>query len=222
MSALGALVAGVAHEVRNPLHGVTATLDAFEARYGTREEHSRYLRVLRGELDRINQLMQDLLAYGRPAAPEREPTPLASLVTSALRSCGPLARRHKVRLLSLVDESLAPLHMDRARLLAALRNLVENAVQHAPSGSTVTVEAQEIDVDGNGRRGVACSVLDEGPGFRAEDLPHVFSPFFTRRRGGTGLGLSIVHRIVEQHGGEVRAQTRPEGGAAVTLVLPRD
>jgi len=119
-----------------------------------------------------------------------------------------------------VAEELAPLPMDRARLLAALRNLVENAVHHAPAGSTVTVEA--VDVEEDGRRGVACSVLDEGPGFRDEDLPYVFAPFFTRRRGGTGLGLSIVQRIVEQHGGEVRAGSRPEGGAAVTVVLPRE
>jgi signal transduction histidine kinase len=72
----------------------------------------------------------------------------------------------------------------------------------------------------DGQRWIECVVADSGPGFRAEDLPHVFDPFFTRRHGGTGLGLSIVHQIAQEHGGEIVAANRPQGGAAMTVRLP--
>jgi signal transduction histidine kinase len=91
-------------------------------------------------------------------------------------------------------------------------------VRHAPPKSAVIVEAERMRVDGE--QWIDCRVRDEGPGFRPEDLPRIFEPFFTRRRGGTGLGLSIVQRIVEDHGGRIFAGNRADGGAVVTVRLP--
>ncbi len=108
--------------------------------------------------------------------------------------------------------------MDRRRLTQVFQNLLDNAVRHAPPQSAVIVEAELMRVDGE--RWIDCRVRDAGPGFRPEDLPRIFEPFFTRRRGGTGLGLSIVQRIVEDHGGRIGAGNRAEGGAVVTVRLP--
>jgi signal transduction histidine kinase len=98
------------------------------------------------------------------------------------------------------------------------RNLLENALHHAPSGSTVRLATRRTR-DG-GHEWWSFRVMDEGSGFDAETLSRAFEPFFTRREGGTGLGLSIVKRVVEEHGGSVEAANRPEGGARVTVRLP--
>jgi signal transduction histidine kinase len=103
--------------------------------------------------------------------------------------------------------------MDRPRLLQVFENLLRNAIQHSATGSIVEVQAVR-----EGDR-VAIRVEDRGPGFRDEDLPRVFEPFFTRRRGGTGLGLSLVQRIVDDHHGQIEARNREGGGASVRVAL---
>jgi signal transduction histidine kinase len=109
--------------------------------------------------------------------------------------------------------------MDRDRLRQVFENLIDNAIQHSTAGHAVTVSAHEAR-QGN-QVWVECAIEDEGRGFTTDDLPQVFEPFFTRRQGGTGLGLSIVQRIVEQHAGRVTAANRPQGGARLTVRLPR-
>jgi PAS domain S-box-containing protein len=215
MSALGALVAGVAHEVRNPLFAISATLDAFEARFGTEDAQRRYVALLRGEVDRLSHLMQELLDYGRPPRLQAAEASLVGVFDQAVEACAPLAAHRGVVLRIDVPEDLPCLVMDRRRLEQAFQNLIENAVHHAPAGSLVEVRARS---DENGW--IESRVEDAGPGFREEDLRAAFEPFFTRRRGGTGLGLSIVRRVVTQHGGHVFAANRPEGGGVVTVRLP--
>ena len=214
MSAMGALVAGVAHEVRNPLFGMSATLDAMEQIFGTDPQQEPFLRAMRRELGRISSLMRDLLEYGRPPAVQLVMDALAPVVALAARSCQPVAEMASTRIANEVGADAGSLPMDAGRLAQVFQNLIENAVQHSPAGATVRVRAE--------RRGseVAVSVLDSGPGFDPRDLPRIFEPFFSKRRGGTGLGLSIVQRIVEQHGGRLHAGNRLEGGAEVTVLLP--
>ncbi len=218
MSAMGSLVAGVAHEVRNPLFGISATLDAFEARFGGREEYRQYVAVLRGELERLSHLMGDLLEYGKPPNLELSDGAIADVIGEAIRGCAPLAEEGEVSITSALAPGLPAAPMDRRRLIQVFQNLLDNAVRHAPARGTVRVEAEAVQ--GEGEEWIECRVRDGGPGFRPEDLPRIFDPFFTRRRGGTGLGLSIVQRIVEEHGGRILAGNHPEGGAVVTVRLP--
>jgi PAS domain S-box-containing protein len=216
MSAMGALVAGVAHEVRNPLFGIAATLAAFTSRFKRRTEYRRYVEVLQGEVDRLSALMQDLLDYGKPLRLLLEPTRPRDLMEAALAACAPLATQAEVEVVLGWEDRLPTLVLDRKRIGQVFRNLLDNAIQHSPKGGRVELRAEPAAGDSEG---VLFRIEDEGPGFQARDLPHVFEPFFTRRRGGTGLGLSIVQRIVEQHGGEITAANRPEGGAVVAVRL---
>ncbi|HWM94463.1 MAG TPA: ATP-binding protein [Thermoanaerobaculia bacterium] len=217
MSAMGGLVAGVAHEVRNPLFGISATLDAFESRFGKRKDFRRYFDVLQGEVKRLSELMHQLLDYGKPARLDFADVTPDEVMAMASTACAPLASRSEVDLVVQSDEGLPRLQVDRGRIAQVFQNLLENAIQHSPRGRTVVIRAEKEDGE---REGVRFAVEDTGPGFLPGDLHRVFEPFFTRRRGGTGLGLSIVQRIVEQHGGDVAASNRTSGGAAMTVFLP--
>jgi len=220
MAALGALVAGVAHEVRNPLFGISSVLDAFEARFGGAPEHQQYISVLREELGYLNRLMEDLFDYGKPYNQELRAGSIYDAVVGGITACESLAERERVKIINRAPKTLAPVVMDEKRLPQVFSNLIKNAIQHSSPGATVHVEAEEISLDD--RLWVECRVKDSGPGFRTEDLPKIFDPFFTKRRGGTGLGLAIVQRIVQEHGGRIKAGNRPEGGAEIVIRIPAE
>jgi len=125
-----------------------------------------------------------------------------------------VAEKRGVGIEIATDPGLPAVEMDRERIFQVLRNLLENAVQHTPVGGRVKLSVRPTEGS------VELEVRDTGPGFRDQDLPHLFDPFFSRRSGGTGLGLAIVRRVVEQHGGEVAAANQPGGGASVRVWLP--
>lgn len=219
MSEMGQLVAGVAHEVRNPLFGMSATLDAFEARAKEYPQFDRYLKPLREQLRRLNGLMGDLLEYGKSSAGERfASAPVDVVILQAVMMCRESALAAKVEIKTTFGDHHCLVSMDSARLVQVFRNLVENAIQHSPPESTVTV-ATRCACTPQERR-IECRIDDRGQGFKREDLSRLFEPFFTRRRGGTGLGLSIVARIVDEHGGSVVADNRPDGGGSMAVYLP--
>ena len=218
MSAMGSLVAGVAHEVRNPLFGISANLDAFESHVEAGTALRPFLNFMRGEVDRLTALMQDLLDYGRPAHSALSPGDLGEVLAEAVGSCASLALSREVVSTNLVPAGLPPVLMDRKRLVQVFQNILQNAIQLSPAGSAVTVEGTADE--GPEGRTVAVTVSDSGPGFAADDLPRAFEPFFSRRRGGTGLGLAIVQRIVEAHAGSVTVGNRPAGGAVISVRLP--
>lgn len=229
MSALGTLVAGVAHEVRNPLFGLSAVLDAFESRFGDQEAHGAYLAMIRTQVQRLNGLMQQLLDYGKPLALELAPGSLADAAAEAAAGCAALAAERGVEVEVEAADGLPAVPMDRAKVVQVFQNLIDNAVAHSPRDGRVrvTLRPQPADDEADDADGaeaaaprVEARVEDSGPGFGADDLERVFDPFFSRRRGGTGLGLSIVQRVIEQHGGRVRAGNRAGGGAAMELLLP--
>jgi signal transduction histidine kinase len=217
MAAMGGLVAGVAHEVRNPLFSISATVDALEADLRDRPDFMDLARLLRSQVVRLTQLTRDLLDYGKPAALSLAAVQPGDPVRVAVRACTPLARTKEVELAARVAPGLPPLTLDVTRMEQVLENLLANAVHHAPRGTAVHVTVELTE----GARAVAFRVEDEGPGIAPEDLERLFEPFFSRRDGGTGLGLPIVHRIVDAHGGVVRAANRPTGGCRLHRHPPR-
>lgn len=218
MSLLGSLVAGVAHEVRNPLFGISSILDAFETRFSDRTEYLRYTNVLRDEIGRLTVLMEELLEYGKPFRGELYLVSMEEMVARSVRACMPSADVAQVNLESRVEESLPKIRIDRRRLSKVFVNLIENAIQHSPQKSSVIVEANKV-IDGN-QEWVQCAIKDSGAGILPEDMPKIFEPFFSKRRGGTGLGLAIAQRIMQEHQGKLIAGNNPEGGACMIARFP--
>ncbi len=218
MAAMGELVAGVAHEVRNPLFGISANIDAFEAQFGGRGEYEETIATLRGEVSRLIALMNDLLDYGRPSSQVAAVGSIAPGVAQAVNACAGLARQSKIQIRNRVRGDLPQIGMDRRRLVQVFQNLIENAIQHTPEGGKVDIDA-DAEHGSNGEDMISCTVSDTGSGFSEADLPQIFEPFFSRRRGGTGLGLAIVQRIVQEHGGSIHARNRASQGAQIEVRL---
>jgi signal transduction histidine kinase len=217
MAAMGSLVAGVAHEIRNPLFSISATVDALEATYGDQQGYAPFAGLLRAQVKRVNHLTQDLLDYGRPPVLRVAETWAHQLIRVAVRNCALVAREQGVSVTEDAPGHLPALRVDAGRIQQVIENLVANAIQHSPRGSVVRVAAES---EGEAAAGsINLTVEDQGPGVSPAVAHRLFEPFFSQRKGGTGLGLSIVQRIVEAHGGRVSVENG-ERGARFRVTLP--
>ncbi len=217
-SELSALLGGVAHTLRNPLFGISATLDAFETRHGDNADFDKYFTVLRTELDRVTALIQALSDYGRPA--ELNPTrqDAGSIVNKAIQSCISLAQKSQVNIEKHMPPNLSPMLVDEIWIIKALEQVIRNAIEHTPPEKTVSVAVSEENQAEKSY--LVCMVSDPGPGFNEGDIEKAFDPFFSRNSRKFGLGLTIAQRLVRAHKGEITLQNQPPGGALVTIRLP--
>ncbi len=213
LAAVGALAAGLAHELRNPLASMTGSIELLGGTAAFGDEERRLMGIVLREADRLNALVRDFLRFAKPAPGQLEPVDMAELArqTVTLFRNDP-QRRH----VEVVEELAGPLPVlaDTGQLSQVLWNLVVNAAEAMPAGGRIFLRGR---VSGGA---VLLEVEDEGPGVAEEDLPHVFEPFYTTKVGGTGLGLAIVHANVRSHGGEVQAQRGKGKGAAFLVRLP--
>jgi signal transduction histidine kinase len=217
LSAMGAVVGGVAHDVRNRLFGISATIDAFQSHTRNRPELSPFFDVLHDELSRLGRHLTELLDYGRASALELKPGHLRDAVWEAVALGQDLASSAGTTVEVRVPSQLPSLLFDHRRIVQLFHNVLVNAVQHAPKGRVHLEISMELQ---GSKRVVVGRVHDNGIGFPPTEISRLFEPYFTRRSGGIGLGLAIVRRVAEAHGGAVRAENRPEGGALITIVLP--
>ena len=219
------LVAWVSHDLRTPLAGIRAIAEALEdGVVDDPETVARYYVTLRGEADRLAELVDDLFELSRTQAGvlrlEFEHVSLGDLVSDALAGASPIAAAKGVRLEGRLDGPAAELEASASEVLRALRNILENAIRHTPSDGTVTVEAGSDDA------GVYVSVLDAGGGIPERDLRRVFDVGFrgdsarTPGDAGAGLGLAIARGFVEAHQGDITVRNE-NGGCRFTVRLPR-
>jgi signal transduction histidine kinase len=209
LTALGEAAAVVAHEVRNPLGTMSNTIELLRKEELT-PEGRELLVIQRAELLRLDRLVRDLLSFSKPLTPSFTAVHMTDLVRNAMRSLKADADAAGVALV-MQEESDQLVRGDADSILMAIVNVLRNAIESSPRGSTVHVE---LTASG----GELCvTVDDEGEGVPAGVTAQIFKPFFTTRATGSGLGLAILDRIMRAHGGRIHVQNLPTRGARFAL-----
>ena len=215
LAALGKLLAGVAHEVRNPLAGIRSTAQLWQRGVGGLDEES--LGGLVHEVDRLEEIVSRLLQFSRADAQQLAPGDLNAVLTEAGKLASGPAELKGVRVELELDRDLPAVAMAPSALLQIFRNLTTNAVQAMNRGGVLRLTSRR-DPAGTA---IMAIVADTGPGLPPEAIGHLFEPFFTTKPEGTGLGLAIAREIALAHRGDLRAANKSEGtGAVFTLTLP--
>ncbi len=214
LAALGQLAGTVAHEVRNPLAVVRSMVQTAreDAADGLADAAGEGLTVALDEIDRLDRVIDGVLALARPPAPRPDAVSTRALL-DRVQALGERLVADKGVVLTTAGAD-TPLDADPDLMCQALLDLVANAARVAPPGSPIALTAEAAD----GR--VRLTVDDAGPGVPADDRARVFEPFFTTHPDGTGLGLAVVRQIVRAHGGSVAVADAPGGGARFVLDLP--
>ena len=204
------MLAGIAHEVRNPLGAMALYAGALAEDLAGRPEAAHVARI-RQELSGLSRLVEDFLDYARHRPPALEPVEARGLAEEVRELCLPHSEGRGV---TLSARGAGAFQADRHLLRRAALNLVRNAVDASPPGGTVEFS---VEVAGGA---VALTVLDRGPGLPAEARARLFEPFFTTRSGGTGLGLALARKAALAHGGALVVDDRAGGGTAARLSVP--
>jgi PAS domain S-box-containing protein len=215
LAGIGRLVAGVVHELNNPLTAIVMYSDVLVEKYqygGHDPADLEKLRAIRDSGHRIQRLARDLVAYARPAGARVEPVELAGILEEAVRLARP-ALEEKAAVLERLLEKVPLVEGSRPALVQVFVNLVTNAAQAVGDGGRIALRLAPAD------GAVRVAVEDDGAGMDAAVAARAFEPFFTTG-AGIGLGLPIVQGIVERHGGAVSLRTAPGAGTEVTVTLP--
>ncbi len=237
LAAIGEVAAGVAHEIRNPLFGISSVAQILMTEVKFDPVHQELLSAMQAEIKRLNVLVEDLLHYSRPSKPQRTPQALEQIWDEILGMAKEELAEAKVQVIREIGDGLPSVQADGDKLRQVFLNLLRNAIQATPSGGRIIIRLQRTGRDalptpmqhslelqaGTAepfREYVVSVVTDTGVGISAADLDRVFDLFFTTKSTGSGLGLAICRRIVEDHGGAIGIQSTEREGTTVTMALP--
>jgi len=245
LARLGGLVAGLAHEVKNPLGGIKGAAQLLAKRFADQPEAAEYTGVMIREIDRLSRLVEQLLTLGAPPTPILVPLNIHKVLHEVLAVMATELSTQHIAVRLQIDPSLPDVRGEEAQLTHVFLNLVKNAIEAMPEGGTLTLTtrmetdfyiirrrgaqpaAMPSSVSGGNRQGpqplgkfLRVELADTGPGFGPVDPERIFEPFFTTKPRGSGLGLAICERIVAVHGGDIHAENRRGGGALLTVTLP--
>ncbi len=222
LATMGELAAGVAHEIRNPLAGIAGAIEIISKDFPKDHPDREILDDLRQEVRRIEKVLNDLLTYARPKAPQFGMADLKDTVAHTLQFARQQIGSKNVEFSIQIPSPLPRFRMDPEQLHQVLLNLVLNGIQALDQEGKITIQARVLGGSGAPNRPnyIEISVSDTGGGISREQLEKIFRPFYTTKRGGTGLGLSLCRRIISQHGGTLTAESEVNKGSRFIIRLP--
>ena len=219
LAAMGQMLAGVAHELNNPLTAILGVTELLSERHEVEETTQRQLELTHRQARRAARIVQNLLEFSRPASPLKKPVDLNSIVERTLQLHEHSLRRNNIEVDFRPQPDFPGVIGDANQLIQVFLNLVTNAEQaigEVRQSGRIQIRMARL------AKQVCVTFQDDGVGIRPDAIPRLFDPFYTTKRpgGGTGLGLSICLSIVREHGGTIEAEALPGGGSAFTVYLP--
>ena len=216
LSAMGEVVAGVAHEMRNPLFGMTSVIQILDMELVLSPAHRQLMDSFMKEAKRLNNIVQNLLDGSKELQLHKRSINISKVIDDSVQACQ-AALQEKTIALSWdrpAREQLLPADADR--LEQVFINLIQNAIEACDGGGAIEIALEA------GAKSISVHLTDSGRGIPEKVLPNIFDVFFTTKRSGTGMGLSISKNIAEAHGGTLTAENIAGKGAKFTLTLPHD
>ena len=218
LSAVGEFVAGVAHELNNPLAAVVGFSEMLKEN-DVDTQNRRYLDMIYKSAQRCQKIVQSLLSFARRHQPERKPMSVNAMVETVLEMLNYQLRTSNIEVITQFDTALPVVLADEHQIQQVLLNVINNArqaLESRPAGGQIIIKTETFDEN------VRVIVRDNGPGISPENLHRIFDPFFTTKQvgQGTGLGLSLCYGIIKEHGGNITPSSRPGEGATFTIELP--
>lgn len=225
LSTLGTLAAGLAHEIKNPLGGIKGAAQLLERELDPGSDLLEYPRVMIREAERIDKIIRQLLELASPKGPRFTPVNLHMILGDIILLQREAAGSREVSVSTGFDPSIPPIMADEALLTQVFLNLIRNALEAMPEGGRLSVTSRvlaeyQLARNENRSRMVAVDVVDTGMGIPAENLTKVGTPFFSTKDGGTGLGLAICQKIVAEHRGMLKIDSKQGLGTKISVLLP--
>ena len=219
---LGKLFPFLAHEIRNPLHAIGGALAVLQRRCNLRDETiAQSIEIIREEVHRLNQFIQECLDFSRPPARRRfAETDLNEIIRSSLNTLAPLIEAHpdKIEVITKLDDGLPKIKANFNEIKQVCLNILKNAIEAMKKGGKLEIHTSSTPPEKP--RYVMIKIADTGTGIDEEDLPYLFDPFFSTKSRGTGLGLALCKKIiVENHRGQIDIESKKNIGTTVTITL---
>ena len=229
LASLGEIVSGIAHEIKNPLTGISCAVQVLQSDLSEKDGSRELANEILDHIKRLDRTIKDLLDYAKPKPPRFEPMKINNVLDKAIFFVYTEASKLKVAIETEVGSNIPDVMMDSDQMQQILLNLIINAVQAMPDGGKLVISMYEKskdeiedDLSGviTGDRVMMIRFEDTGKGIDREYIDSIFDPFFTKKSKGTGLGLAISQRIIHEHGGEITVKSEVGKGSIFTVYLP--